>query len=236
MENFFAYNYNFHDIHTIQNDKSVGTPLLRGKVLITKLATTKEAAKDMMSSKSKISAYLLFISIIFSGLKFSFAQQVIFQKPLSNRIANYDMNVKLNPEKKLVTGEETLYWKNTSKDKISELEFHLYLNAFKNTNSTFIKESGGQLRGDRFNTSSKLNWGWIDVLSMKVKNGEDLTSKIKYIHPDDNNADDETVISVPLNRPVLPGKEITLNIKFESKLPKVFARSGFSDNFFMVAQ
>ncbi len=71
---------------------------------------------------------------------------------------------------------------------------------------------------------------------MKVKDGEDLTSKIKYIHPDDNNADDQTVISVPLSKPVLPGEEITLNIKFESKLPKVFARSGFSDNFFMVGQ
>ncbi len=190
----------------------------------------------MMSSKTKISAYLFFISIFFSSFNLLIAQQAIFQKPLSDRIANYDMYVKFNPLEKLVTGEETLYWKNTSNDKISNLEFHLYLNAFKNTNSTFIKESGGRLRGDRFDMNSKLNLGWIDIISMKVKDGEGLTTKIKYIHPDDNNADDETVISVPLSKPVLPGKEITLNIKFESKLPKVFARSGFSRNFFMVAQ
>ncbi len=93
----------------------------------------------MMSSKSKISAFLFSVSIIFSCFNLSFAQKAIFQKPLSDRIANYDMNVKLNPEKKLVTGEETLYWKNTSSDKISELEFHLYLNAFKNTKFHFHK-------------------------------------------------------------------------------------------------
>ncbi len=191
----------------------------------------------------------IYLSIC-NPLNFSFPQQTIFIKPLSDRIASYDMYVKLNPVKKLITGEETLYWKNTSSDKINELRFHLYLNAFKNSKSTFIKESGGQLRGDRLDMQSDLNWGWEDILSMKVwesserspsdipsgKDGEDLTHKIKFIHPDDNNKDDRTVISVPLDKPVLPGKEIILNIKFESKLPKVFARSGFSDDFFMAGQ
>ena len=146
------------------------------------------------------------------------------------------MSVKLNPDKKTVTGSETLYWKNTSTDKISELQFHLYLNAFKNTNSTFLQESSGQLRGDEMDESSNLNWGWIDVLSMKIKDGEDLTNKIKFIQPDDNNKDDQTVISVPLQKAVLPGQIVTLQIKFESKLPKVFARSGFSDDYFLVGQ
>lgn len=190
----------------------------------------------MLSAKTKTTAFLIFYSIIFLSIHSSLAQQTIFQQPLSDRIASYDMNVKLDPVKKLVTGEETLFWKNTSTDKISNLEFHLYLNAFKNTNSTFIKESGGQLREDKFDESSNINWGWEKVLSMKVKDGEDLTDKIKYIQPDDNNKDDQTVISVPLAKPVLPGQTITLNIKFESKLPKVFARSGFNNDFFLVGQ
>jgi len=190
--------------------------------------------KPKNGESSFISLIIFLLLIIISNS--SYSQQTIFPQPLSDRIANYDMNVKLDPVMKTVSGEETLFWKNTSNDKINNLEFHLYLNAFKNTNSTFIKESGGQLRGDKFNTQSKLNWGWENILSMKVKDGEDLTNKIKFIHPDDDNADDQTVISVPLEKPVLPGKEITLNIKFISKLPKVFARSGFSDNFFMVGQ
>ena len=190
----------------------------------------------MSSAKTKTTAFLIFYSIIFLSIHSSPAQQAIFLQPLSDRIASYDMNVKLDPVKKLVTGEETLYWKNTSTDKINELEFHLYLNAFKNTNSTFIKESGGQLREDKFDESSNLNWGWEKVISIKEKDGEDLTDKIKYIQPDDNNKDDQTVISVPLSKSVMPGQTITLNIKFESKLPKVFARSGFNDDFFLVGQ
>ncbi len=190
----------------------------------------------MQLVKNKPSVFLFFLSLILLDIQLSFAQQTIFPQPLSDRIASYDMNVKLDPVKKLVTGDETLYWKNSSNDKISNLEFHLYLNAFKNTNSTFIKESGGQLRGDKFDESSNLNWGWEKVLDMKIKDGEDLTDKIEYIQPDDNNKDDETVISVPLSKPVLPGQTITLQIKFESKLPKIFARSGFSDNYFLVGQ
>ncbi len=179
---------------------------------------------------------VFFLLLVNTSFNLSYSQQTIFPKPLSGRIANYDMLVKLNPDKKLIIGNETLYWKNTSTDKIKELQFHLYLNAFKNSKSTFITESGGQLRGDKLDMQSDSNWGWIDIRSMKIKNGEDLTDKIKFIHPDDDNEEDKTVISVLLDKPILPGKEIILNIKFESKLPKVFARSGFSDNFFMVGQ
>jgi len=186
--------------------------------------------------KNRVLSYLFFaFYFILSNSSIIFPQK-IFNLPLSNRIASYDMTVKLNPVKKTVTGMETLYWKNTSPDKISELRFHLYLNAFKNTNSTFIRELSMQLRGDEMDESSDLKWGWIDVLSMKIKDGEDLTRKIKFIQPDDNNKDDQTVISVPLQNTVLPGQTITLQIIFESKLPKVFARSGFMDDFYLVGQ
>ncbi|HKI78507.1 MAG TPA: M1 family metallopeptidase [Ignavibacteriaceae bacterium] len=162
--------------------------------------------------------------------------QTIFETPLSNRIASYDIDAALNPEIKIIEGFETLHWKNTSNDYISELQFHLYLNAFKNSKSTFMKESGGQLRGMELDQQTNINWGWIDVLAMKIKDGEDLTNKIKFIHPDDDNTDDQTVISVALSKPVRPGETINLNIKFRSKLPKIFARTGFADDYFLVGQ
>ena len=91
--------------------------------------------------------FLIFCASLFiASFNNSYPRQVIFPEPLSERIANYDIDASLNTDKKLVTGDETLYWKNTSKDKIYELEFHLYLNAFKNTKSTFIRESGGSAR------------------------------------------------------------------------------------------
>ena len=188
----------------------------------------------MDKSVSKIRALL--ILIFYSVFSTFTVSQTIFQTPLSPRNASYDMNVTLNPETKIIDGFETLHWKNFSNDNISELRFHLYLNAFKNTKSTFMKESGGQLRGVNIDEGETNSWGWVDVLSMKIQNGDDLTSKIKFIQPDDDNVDDQTVISVQLSKPVKPGETINLDIKFKSKLPKIFARTGFADDYFLVGQ
>ena len=155
---------------------------------------------------------------------------------LSTRIANYNMKVKLDPVEKIVDGTMILEWKNPSQDTIRELRFHMYLNAFKNNRSTFWKESGGQLRGKGVDTKDPKVWGWVDILSLKTLEGIDLTNSIQFVQPDDDNADDQTVAEVKLENPVLPGGNLTLNIEFRSKLPKIFARSGFSDNYFLVAQ
>lgn len=162
--------------------------------------------------------------------------QIIFKEPLSSRIANYDITVKLDVKKKIIDGKEMLRWKNTSPDVLTELQFHLYLNAFKNSNSTFMIESGGQHRAGITDEIKKIDWGFIDVLSMKRIGGADLTNKIKFIQPDDNNKDDQTVISVLLDRPLKPNEEILLEINFRSKLPKIFARTGFAEDYFLVGQ
>lgn len=152
---------------------------------------------------------------------------------LSDRIVSYRIRARLDTAKKTVDGQETLTWRNTSTDSVGELRFHLYLNAFQNEKSTFMRESGGQLRGDR---ASKDDWGWIEVHRLQVAGGADLTGAIRFIHPDDDNADDQTVIAVTLPQPVGPGQSITLQIDFLSKLPKVFARTGYRNDFFMVGQ
>jgi hypothetical protein len=159
--------------------------------------------------------------------------QTIFKEPLSPRIVTYKISVALDVVQKILNGKETLTWRNTSTDRVVELQFHLYLNAFKNTESTFMKESGGVNRGFEL---AQGGWGWVDVTSMKTADGEDLTGLIQFIHPDDNNEQDQTVIRVPLSKPVLPGQTIQLVIAFTSKLPRVFARTGYYQNFFMIGQ
>ena len=114
-----------------------------------------------------------------------------------------------------------------------ELQFHLYLNAFKNLKTTFMKESGGSSRGHLLEKDA---WGWIDVKRLAIDGGADLTRSIRFIQPDDGNTDDQSVISVPLPAPVAPGASIRLNIDFLAKLPRVFARTGFRQNFFLVGQ
>ncbi len=182
----------------------------------------------------------------------------IFDHPLSPRIANYAIDVKLDPEHKRLDGKEILVWHNTSADPITELQFHLYLNAFRNNQSTFMKESGGQHRGHKIDPEK--GWGFIDVTRMvwlqnptqlsgvaalllpdeEVKARSqpvDLTTSIEFIQPDDGNPHDMTVIRVPLPQVLNPGDSIMLHIEFVAKLPEPpFARTGALEEFFMVAQ
>ncbi|NIM89838.1 MAG: M1 family peptidase [Candidatus Aminicenantes bacterium] len=152
---------------------------------------------------------------------------------LSEPIVNYHIKAKLIPEEKSVLGEEELTWINDSNKYISELQFHLYLNAFKNSRSTFMKERGGVPRRLK---SNRKNWGYIEIDKIQVKDGPDLTSTIEYIQPDDDNKDDQTVARVTLPKPVPPRGKITLHIDFYSKLSRVVFRSGYHKDFYFVAQ
>lgn len=167
------------------------------------------------------------------GLLFFFIFCQICQAEVDNPIVDYKINARLLPEEKAVIGEETLTWLNDSDESVSELQFHLYLNAFKNTRSTFMKESGGYHRGFKLDEE---NWGYNEIRKIQIKEGADLTSQMEFIQPDDGNKDDQTVMKVILPEPVLPQEKITLVITFYAKLPKVFARSGFEGDFYMIAQ
>ncbi|MDD5542060.1 MAG: M1 family metallopeptidase [Acidobacteriia bacterium] len=173
---------------------------------------------------------LLFCVVSFSML---LGSAMTVPAALSDQVVHYRISARLDTKAKAVIGSETLTWRNTSGDNVGELRFHLYLNAFKNEKSTFIRESGGRLRGD---TLEKGKWGYIDVQDIRLASGFDLKPSLKFLHPDDNNADDQTVMSVTLPQPVAPGQSVDLKISFYSKLPQVFARSGYFGDFYMVGQ
>ena len=156
---------------------------------------------------------------------------------LSPRNANYVIDVRLNTDTKRLDGRQTLTWRNTSPDVIPELQFHLYLNAFRDKQSTFMRESGGQLRGDELDASQPENFGWTKLTTLKNhRTGDNLLALSQFIHPDDANTDDRTVLRVPLKQPLKPGETIVLDMMFQAKLPKIFARTGFSRDFFLVGQ
>ena len=47
---------------------------------------------------------------------------------------------------------------------------------------------------------------------------------------------DQTVLSIPLDKPVLPGDSIEVKINFTSKLPRLAKRTGYAENYYFVAQ
>src|SRR5690349_20932291 len=78
------------------------------------------------------------------------------------------------------------------------------------------------------------HWGFIDLTSMKLASGEDLLPSLTYLHPDDDNAEDQTVARVELPRPVGPGESVTLDVEFVDQLTPVIDRSGYSHTFYFV--
>ena len=173
---------------------------------------------------------------LFSGLVT--AQSTVSDEPLSERRVSYRMDVNLDPDGRTVTGNQRLTWRNPGDVPIDELQFHLYLNAFRNNESTFMRESGGIHRGNA--ASSDNPWGGIDIRSMRIAEdggdfqpglpsgpARDLTPQMRFIQPDDGNPDDQTVMAVTLPEAVAPGETIALDIVFESRMPEIVARTGW---------
>jgi len=156
-------------------------------------------------------------------------------------VVSYTMEVSLDPQEKTIKGTEIVVWNNTGSTATDELFFHLYLNAFKNSHSTFIREaekSRGEL-SEYFKSITNDGWGYCEVLSVTAtmpgtSNEVQLTPF--FVQPDDDNTDDETVFKLDLPRPVAPGKSVTLTIEFIAKLPHKAPRTGYHRDYFFAGQ
>jgi hypothetical protein len=166
----------------------------------------------------KVSFILLFNLLIFFLLPSTFAQE-----PLSNRIASYKISVKLDPEKKMIYGHETIHFLNDSNDELNELYLHLYWNAFRNKDTSTMKESPGTVRRLKRDNG----WGWVDIKALKLVDGTDLMEAMKV---------DDSVMKVNLPQPLLPQQTLELNLDFESKIPKGAPRAGYVGDFYFIVQ
>ena len=149
--------------------------------------------------------------------------------PGAPEVASYRMAVRLDPAAHLLSGQAAITYRNTTQKPIPDLVFHLYLNAFKSLDTVFMKESGGQLRGDPFVPGEN---GWIEVDSIKLKDGTALDLAL---------VEDGTLARAALPKAVLPGDEVALELTFRAQLPRVFARTGWApdakgDPYFLVGQ
>lgn len=149
----------------------------------------------------------------------------------SDRIADYTMVVDLDHEKKMATGTSRIVWRNPSNQSVSELEMYMYLNAFKDMNSTWLKPTGGQVFGSPLEERAAHEWGFVTIDSIGIDGGPDLLDGIRYIQAD-GNEDDQSVLLIPLPQAVRGGDSIIINLNFRAKLPKTIARTGYGGNNF----
>jgi hypothetical protein len=162
----------------------------------------------------------------------------VIDPPLSPRNANYTIRATLDPATRTITGSETIVWRNITAKPATELQFHLYWNAWRDTSSTFMREralSGGATESPARRADE---WGRIDVSSIKIAGPlpVDLTTSQRFIAPDDGNQQDRTVVSVPLPAAIEPGGTATIDVAWTSHVPRTIARTGAIGNFFFIAQ
>jgi len=153
---------------------------------------------------------------------------------LSPRNANYTLEASLDPATRILEGRGTLVWRNLQERATSELHFHLYWNAWRNSRSSWMLENRLSPRSSRRVNPGPDDWGWMEVEAMGFE-GADLLAGARHAAPDDGNPDDRTVLVVPLPRAVTPGETVEVAFAWRSKVPHTFARTGARGDFFFIA-
>jgi hypothetical protein len=156
---------------------------------------------------------------------------------LSTRVVAYKIDAKLNTSDHSIDATETLVYRNLTGQPQQTFPFHLYLNGFQ-PQSTFMTET--RISGTR-GTGPNAGWddkhrGAITVSKLEVEGAGDLTSKMEFIHPDDDNVNDRTVFQVTLPKPIAPDASARFRMTFHDELPEVLHRTGYKRDFYMVGQ
>ncbi len=159
---------------------------------------------------------------------------------LSPRNASYTMDVRLDPDEKLLHGTQVLTWRNITSHTTSELRYHLYYNAWRNDRSSFLTKRGGRSDRDVADVRDD-EWAYCDVHTIELvdENGTvlaDLGPAREFVMPDDENVDDRTVLRVPLPDAVDPGETVRVRLTWTTKVPRTFARTGTRGDYFFLAQ
>jgi len=157
-------------------------------------------------------------------------------KPMSQRVVHYEIDAKYDAARHTIDASEVLTYHNLTGQALDHFPFHLYQNAFQ-PKATWIREA--KLIGNRDTSYSEWKpeqYGSEDIKSIEVVGQGDVTKNLKFIAPDDGNADDKTVVDVSIPRTIAPGAYVQFKIAFHDQMPETQARSGWKRDFLLGGQ
>lgn len=139
----------------------------------------------------------------------------------SARNANYTIEARLDPENHTIEGTEELEWRNIGDVAVDRFPFHLYWNAFRNNLSTSARGEGRRAAKSESKSDKARGFGYTDIRSVQLldETPTDISSTLRFVHPDDDNAADRTVAEVATPRKVAPGETVRFRIDWVSKIP-----------------
>lgn len=132
--------------------------------------------------------------------------------------ADYKIDFELNDKTHQFTGKSTITYTNNSPDELTHLFFHLYFNAFQpmsamDVRSRLISDPDPRV-GDRISKLKPEEWGHQHVKKIMV-NGKQQSL-----------LENETILEVTLDKPILKGQKALIELEFEGQVPVQVRRSG----------
>lgn len=132
--------------------------------------------------------------------------------------AYYDMDIDFDVKKHQFEGKQTIKYVNNSPDTLTHLFYYLFYNAFQpnsmmDVRSRTISDPDPRV-GNRIFNLSKEEIGYQKVKSLKVRG-----KKNKFIM-------EGTILEVTLDKPIMPGEVVMLEMEFESQVPLQVRRTG----------
>src|SRR5581483_2644981 len=157
-------------------------------------------------------------------------------QPMSQRVVHYDIDARYNAKDHSLDATEILTYQNLTGQPLDRFPFHLYLNAFQ-PNSSWVRETKRDgTRDVNWDKWEQKYYGSEEIKRFEVVGMGDLTSKLQYIQPDDNNKDDRSVIQVQLPRAVPPNAYVQFKISFHDQFPETLERTGWKRDFLLAGQ
>lgn len=131
---------------------------------------------------------------------------------------DYTMEVALDTETAIYNGTQKLVYTNNSPETINKVFYHLYFNAFKPGSEMAVRLKNSADKNRRFKISvdslTQNEQGYLKVSGL-TQDGVKLSP-----------IDSETILEVPLYKPILPGESTTFELSFEGHVPDVIRRAG----------
>lgn len=131
---------------------------------------------------------------------------------------SYKMEVELDVLTNILTGSQTIKYKNNSPETLDKVFFHLYLNAFQpgsamDVRSAILPDPDPRV-GSRIGSFLPEEIGYQRILKL-THNGENVTFSVVG-----------TILEVDLPRPIKPGQTAKFQMEYDAQVPIQVRRTG----------
>jgi hypothetical protein len=161
------------------------------------------------------------LSVLLFAVHFTNAQSTYFQQHVG-----YTIDVELDDQQHMLRGFEKIVYTNNSPDTLQYLIMHVWPNAYKNDRSRYT-EQDVENGNTNFYYSTADQRGSIDSLKFRIN---DQAVQISQYN------NEEDIIRIDLNEPLLPGKKIQITTPFRVKIPHLFSRLGHKEQSYQISQ